>query len=487
MRQVSELDGPAGRAAPWIALAAVLLGAILRIYGMGEQLWYDEIHTVVTSVRQPLATILTHFPSNNDHVLYSALANLAISAFGDTPWAVRLPAVVLGIVSIPLLYLLGKQVTNRFEAAAAALLMALSYHHVWYSQNARGYTILLCVALASTHLLLTGLRERRAWPWLAFGVVAALGAYTHLTMVLAVVAMAGIVGLHLLVERRGFRLADWAMPALGFGVAGLVTMALYAPLLGDMQAFFGDTSQGVKAASPAWALQELVRGLQVGYATGGVVLVVAAVFVVGCWSYLRQSPTILALFVGPGLFVFAVSALMQRPTFPRFFFFMAGFALLIAVRGALTITEFIRGRLGGFGEAVRPWAPILAVGAMAAVSAMILPRNYGGPKQDYAGALRYIEAHRAPGDAVVTVGGGATYAYVKYYNRPWRRLTDAADLASERQAHPAVWVVRTFDRYVMKDERPLFDVLQASCEPQIEFAGTLADGDVDVSRCGAPR
>ena len=484
MKAFAEPDGPAARLAPWMVLVAVVLGAALRGLGAGEQLWFDEIETLVDSVRQPLVAIVTHFPSNNNHVLYSVLANLSISAFGEHPWVVRLPAILFGVASIPLLYGLGKAVTGRFEAASAALLMALSYHHVWYSQNARGYTILLCVGLLSTQLALKGLRDRKAAPWLAFGVVAALGAYTHLTMILATIGMAAIIVLHLVATRRGFKLQDWTLPALGFATAALVTVALYAPLLGDVQAFFGDTSQGVKAASPLWALAELARGLQVGYATGAVVAVAAAVFLVGCWSYLRQSPTILALFLAPGILVFATSALMQRPTFPRFFFFMAGFILLIVVRGALTITEFIRARLGGFGEVLRPWAPLAAVASMVLASVVILPRNYGGPKQDFAGALRYIDARAGPTDLVTTAGGGTTYVYGAYYGRPWKRLTGAPELKAARAAHPNVWVVRTFERYVRKDEGPLFAALETTCDPAVTFPGTLADGDVFVSRCG---
>ena len=473
--------------APWIAVAALVIGAALRIAGANAQLWFDEIETLVDSVRQPLIDLVTHFPSNNNHVLYSVLANLSTSAFGEHPWSVRLPAILFGIASIPLLYILGKAVTSRFEAASAALLMALSYHHVWYTQNARGYTILLCVGLLTTHLALKGLRERRLAPWLLFGVVAAFGAYTHLTMVLATVGMAAIIGLHLLASRRGFKLADWTLPAAGFGAAAVATLALYAPLLGDIQAFFGDTSQGVKAASPLWALAELGRGLQVGYATGAVVGVAAIVFLAGCWSYLRQGPTVLALFLAPGILVFAISALMQRPTFPRFFFFMAGFILLIVVRGALTITELIRARLGGLGEALRPWAPLAAVAAMALTSMVMLPRNYAGPKQDFAGALAYIDARTAPTDLVATVGGGTTSVYRGYYGRDWNRLSGVDALTAQRREHPNVWVVRTFERYVRKDEGPLFTALETTCAPAIKFPGTLADGDVFVSRCGGLR
>ena len=39
--------------------------------------------------------------------------------------------------------------------------MATSYHHIWFSQNARGYTMIGFFALASTWLLLKAGETRR--------------------------------------------------------------------------------------------------------------------------------------------------------------------------------------------------------------------------------------------------------------------------------------------------------------------------------------
>src|SRR5919106_3235672 len=121
----------------------IILGAGLRLYRLNTGLWYDEIVTVLNSVRPPLREIVSHFPSNNDHPLYSVLAHVAVIAFGEEPWALRLPAVLFGVLTIPIIFALGLVVTNRLEAGAAALILTVSYHHIWFSQNARGYTLLL--------------------------------------------------------------------------------------------------------------------------------------------------------------------------------------------------------------------------------------------------------------------------------------------------------------------------------------------------------
>ena len=70
--------------------------------------------------------------------------------------------VLFGLASILALYLFGRQVTSASESLLAAALLTFSYHHVWFSQNARGYTGLLFWTLLSSWLLLRALRNGAA-------------------------------------------------------------------------------------------------------------------------------------------------------------------------------------------------------------------------------------------------------------------------------------------------------------------------------------
>jgi mannosyltransferase len=188
------VESTAGERGGWVVLPLVLalttLGAGLRLYNLDSGLWYDEIKTLIDAVRPPLGQILTSLAGDNDHPLYSVLAHLSIAAFGESAWSLRLPAAIAGIATIPALYLLGTRVAGHFEALAAAALLTLSYHHIWFSQNARGYTLLLLCAVVATHLLLIALRHGRRRTYVWYGIVAALGTYTHLTMVFVIASHA---------------------------------------------------------------------------------------------------------------------------------------------------------------------------------------------------------------------------------------------------------------------------------------------------------
>lgn len=137
-----------------VLLAALITaGILLRAYQLNAGLWLDEILTLVKYARLPVGEIVTFYDSENQHFLYSLLARISLVSFGESVWALRLPAVIFGVLSIPTMYLLGCELTDRLEAMLAAALLTFSYHHVWFSQNARGYSGLLFWAILSSWLL----------------------------------------------------------------------------------------------------------------------------------------------------------------------------------------------------------------------------------------------------------------------------------------------------------------------------------------------
>lgn len=70
--------------------------------------------------------------------------------FGESGWALRLPAALFGIASVVMVYVLAARYLSRVEAWVATAVIATSYHHVWFSQNARGYTLIGFLTLLST-------------------------------------------------------------------------------------------------------------------------------------------------------------------------------------------------------------------------------------------------------------------------------------------------------------------------------------------------
>ncbi len=464
------------RAAPfpwgWIT-ALTLLAAVLRVIGLNGGLWYDEVITLTQSVRLPLYDIVTAFPGNNQHTLFSVLSHLSIQMLGEHAWSLRLPALVLGVATVPALFWFGRQFCGRTEALLACVLLSVSYHHVWFSQNARGYSALAFLTLLSSWLLLRLLRGGRTIDAVWYGLSAALGVYAHLTMVFLVIshallgAAAGFLG-----GRDETMMRRWRLAALGFALAGVFTLVLYSPVMLDVKQFFVDRATPATVATPVWAASELVRGLRIGLGAGLGALAAGVLLLAGLRSYLRQSAFIVGMFLLPGAMTVAAAVGLQRPIFPRFLFFSIGFGLLIVVRGALEV-----GRWLGRRQARIAGPAIVAV--MAAVSMVSLIPNYRYPKQDFEGAMRFADSARSEAEPVVTVGL-ATDVYRDYYQRSWRGVTSLDELEDVRSIGQRVWVLYTLERYIESRTPDLMQTLRDECTEAGVFRGTLGNGDITV-------
>ena len=470
---------------PWAWLAVLtVLAAWLRVIGIGKGLWWDEIYSLMVSVRHPLAEIVTVFPGDTQHPLYSVLARLSVLAFGEHVWSQRLPAVVFGVASIPVLYLLAASVTTRAEALLSAAFLSVSYHHVWFSQNARGYSALAFFTMLSTFFLLRGVRTGRLGLCIGYAVAASLGVYTHLTMMFLVASHALIcTGIALADRRKGAGPESRKFALRAFPMAGALTLAFYAPILLQVRNFFLHHPSAMKALStPRWAVWETLRGLTLGLGAGGVLLGAALVVACGAWSYFKQSRVVFALFALPGLVTLAGALLARGTMYPRFYFFLVGFAVMILVRGVFVIPAWIAAHWPrrssksnpGFGPALT--AAVATV--LFAASAFSLVRNYRYPKQDFEGAIQFVDAERKGGETVVAAGA-ATYPLLHYYAKPWESAETAEQLREVCRRGGPVWLVYTFPRYLSP---ALSEAIREEFTVVRVFPGTVGDGDVFVGR-----
>ena len=474
---------------PWrTVILLTVLAAVARIIGLNAGLWIDEIYSLTDSFRPSLATVLTEYPGDTQHPLYSVLANLSHAIFGESPWSIRLPAVVFGVASVPALYALGERVAGAREGLLAAALLALSYHHVWFSQNARGYTMLAFWAILSSLWLYRGIREGGRLPFVLYGVAIGLGVYTHLTMVFTVAAQAMVAVGWTLFGRGGDRVRGRPSGAvLGLAVGVATGALLYAPVFLQVVDFFlNKPSQLEGVSTPSWALFETLRILLSGAAAWVGFLGGAILFGAGAWSYLRRDPLALALFVLPGV-VTLVGALAARGTmYPRFYFAMIGFAFLIAVRGAFVVSGAAVRWVGGARVDQRSLGAgtLLAV-LMVLVSAISLRGNYAAPKQDFAGALAWVDAEAGPGETVVTAGVPAGDAYLRYFEREFPAVLELTELEAVRERGRPVWVIYTFERYIEASDAGLMRTLRDDCDRSRTFWGTVGGGAVTVCRLPA--
>lgn len=163
-----------------IALLGLVIaaGMFTRLALLPAPMQYDEAVTFNDFASRTLWAALSDYSLPNNHVFHTLLVHISYRLFGDAPWIVRLPAFLAGILCIPAAYLLGKSHYNRTVGWLAAALAAWWPQMVFYSANARGYSLLGLFSLLIFTLAGIALKRRSpaAWAWIAL--LSAFGLFT---------------------------------------------------------------------------------------------------------------------------------------------------------------------------------------------------------------------------------------------------------------------------------------------------------------------
>ena len=169
-----------------VLLAIMLLGAVLRFYGLGFQsLWSDELASWDFSNRETISQVIGGVRSDDHPPLYFLILRFAQWIFGDSEWALRFPSAFAGWLCIPAIYLLGRRLYSEREGIIAALFLAVFWAPIYFSQEARVYSMLILLSILTSYFwwsVMLGLRYRRELPTreaALYVVCAVLCAYVH--------------------------------------------------------------------------------------------------------------------------------------------------------------------------------------------------------------------------------------------------------------------------------------------------------------------
>jgi mannosyltransferase len=196
-----------------------IVASLLRFYKLGQwSFWIDEVY----SVRDSLA--IDSFAKASFFSLFYLLIKPVLVFLGTDEWSARLVPALIGIGSILLLYFIVKRIFSFSVAILTATLLAISPWHLYWSQNARFYTLLLLLCNLSLFAFYWGL-EKDEFRYIALSFVAwvlAAGAKTTAGL-LAPVFIIYVVLLRVLPFEKppGLRprnLAFMLLPLIGFGI-----------------------------------------------------------------------------------------------------------------------------------------------------------------------------------------------------------------------------------------------------------------------------
>ncbi|OGH96946.1 MAG: hypothetical protein A2104_03515 [Candidatus Melainabacteria bacterium GWF2_32_7] len=137
-------------------VTAILFGIWFRLYGLDIQsFWFDELGTAAVASYPKLTSIIGYCLMLDVHPpLYHIFTYYWVKMFDNSEILFRLPSAIAGIITIFLMYFGVKKLFNKYIATSATILIALSGSAVYYSQEARSYSILLLFSTILTLLWL---------------------------------------------------------------------------------------------------------------------------------------------------------------------------------------------------------------------------------------------------------------------------------------------------------------------------------------------
>lgn len=161
-----------------ILLLIIFAGAALRLFNLTyKSLWYDEALSL-SFTEYDWKDIFSH--RYIARPVYFLILKLWVSLFGYSELSARLPSVIFGVLSIILIYKLAKELFGEGSGLISAVILSLSSYHIYYSQEARNYSLFLFLGLSSMLIFVKILNKEDAKLLLLLVLINILLLYTHL-------------------------------------------------------------------------------------------------------------------------------------------------------------------------------------------------------------------------------------------------------------------------------------------------------------------
>lgn len=464
-------------------------GAVLRLFHLGHSLRVDELETWAASQRPwlDMAVDLDRLPHS------SILCRLAEALLGRGEFLLRLPFALYGVLTLPLIFLAGRELFDDEAGLLAALLLAVSVFHIGYCQEARYYAPFAFYSLSAFYCLLrllrredaTGTAGRRAC-LAVFFLSHLLNLSLHRMAVYPFALSAVMIAWDIL---RGLRRNSLSRSR--GGVPALFMLLIIAAVAGSQWRWLRDAAfrESIGAltlrmsyliwhyrdprASVAWELLSAYSG---GRQAASIFLAAGAAGVLLRGKEgLRRTVPLLLWIVAP---LVSLAVVRTRTHFElRYFIFLLPVWLLLAASGLSAAAAYL-GALARR-EGARRWALLGMVAAVLAGETPSLAEYYRLPKARIREAFDFVNASCSPGDAVVMYPAWDTLQYGYYRLKEGCRLFHPANLLEGSPAFAPegmmgasrrVWLAGTWvaDPVRAEEFERVRGLLSRRCEPEEE-------------------
>ena len=201
----------------------MLVGAFLRLYQLGAQSLGADDTWSVWIAQLSLSKIVQYTAADVHPPFYYFVLHYWIAYLGASELAVKLLSVAFGLLSIIVMYTLGRELFDERAGLIGAFILALSAFNIRYSQETRMYGLLVLLALLSMYFFIRLSRRSTPITWAGYVISTTLLLYTHVYGLFLLIAQnLYVVSLLLASRKDAFWWKRWV-------VLELIIIVLFVP------------------------------------------------------------------------------------------------------------------------------------------------------------------------------------------------------------------------------------------------------------------
>ena len=379
---------------------------------MHNSLRLDESQTVWQSSHTFLGVL--HVVALDVHVpLYHVIMHFWIFAFGHSVMAVRLPSLIFFLLTIPIIYKIANQLVPYRWALFATALFSFSPFLDWYATEARMYTLLILMASLSQYFFIKILKTGHGW--VGFTASALIGAYSHYFFMFVLASE----GIYFLINRKKF--APGSFKKLLY--VAIATIAVLSPWLYYFESLGAASTTRPMLPKPSSVdfsnvYSQFLFGFQnnsintILLSSWPLIMLVALIAVKRSKRITPELGFIASMAIIPVALAYVISIFIT-PFFLSRYMVACVAPLILLIVWLISRYSHLAGRLAAIG--------IMVAFGLSSVQQAVSAST--PVKEDYRGAVSYINQHAAPQDLVVLSAPFTIYPVEYYYTGPTQIVT----------------------------------------------------------------